>query len=357
MHRLAVRFLVAAALTAGLCAHDPGLSSVHVTRSAAGVHVHAAFANADAAIATGLDADRDGAVDAAELTAGRTLLAGRVEREFVLRTAGATAPLRLVDAVLAENRDLELRLAADGVAPDAEVVLAIDLLQHLARGHRCYAAAVGDADTILADALLTVQTRSFVWPAATAGVAAPGGGSGLQFFALGVEHILIGWDHLAFLLALLVATPRLRAAVATITAFTVAHSVTLAAAALGVVHLPVGPVELAIAASIVVAAGLNLAPLRGRWLHRWPLAFAFGLVHGFGFANVLAELRVGGGDIATPLLTFNLGVEVGQVVFAAVVLPLLAWWARRAGTRRVAIAVSLAVGAVGAFWSFERLGT
>jgi len=335
-----------------LRAHDPGLSSVHVVRAGAGLAVTAAFANADFAAATDLDQDHDGAIDAAELALAADRLPALLAGGFMLRGPhGAWAPERLT-AVLAENRDVELTLTF--ARPDDARQLDVVFLQRFARGHRCYVAALADSETILADALLSVREHDFALPEQWGVGASSGFGQGVTFFVLGIEHILIGFDHLAFLLALLVAGGGLRRAVATITAFTVAHSITLAAAALDVLRLPSVSVEIAIAGSIVWVAAENLLR-RGRpAAHRWPVAFVFGLVHGFGFANVLADLHVGGTDILAPLLTFNLGVEVGQVAFAAAVVPLLAVLARRRRWPWLPTVVSVGIGLAGLFWLWER---
>jgi hypothetical protein len=140
--------------------------------------------------------------------------------------------------------------------------------------------------------------------------------------------------------------------VLTITAFTVAHSLTLLAAALGLVALPSLLVEATIAASIVCVALANLWQ-RGQASHRWPLAFGFGLVHGFGFAGVLADLGFTAEAALLPLLAFNLGVEAGQLLFAALTVPLLAWAGRRFGAK-VGLGVSVAVGLAGLGWLLTR---
>jgi hydrogenase/urease accessory protein HupE len=351
MHRVLATLVLAGSTL--LRAHDPGLSSVRVVRTGDAVVVHAAFANADFAGATAVDADRDGAVDAAELDRSRPGLLAELAPGFAVRADGAAHRAHEIRAVLAENRDVELTLYFEDVgAADA---VAVDLLARMARGHRCYAALLGDGESIVADALLTVRERALALPPAAAVPADTGFGQGAQFFVLGVEHILIGFDHLAFLVALLAAGGGLRRVVGIITAFTVAHSLTLAAAALGLVRMPALPIEIAIAASIVVVAAANLARRHRPARHRWTVAFAFGLVHGFGFANVLADLEIGAGNVLVPLVTFNLGVEAGQVAFAAVVLPLLAVAARRRGLRWVQPAASVAVGLAGLFWLCERL--
>jgi hypothetical protein len=174
------------------------------------------------------------------------------------------------------------------------------------------------------------------------------------FFALGVEHILTGWDHLLFLAALLVGSRGFWRVLGIVTAFTVAHSVTLSLAALGLVTLPAALVEPAIAASIVWIAAENLfAP--GASARRWAVGFAFGLVHGFGFASALTEIGLAGWPLARALIGFNLGVEVGQAAAVVVVAPLFAWIAARHYAPRFARGFSALVALAGAFWFVERL--
>lgn len=180
----------------------------------------------------------------------------------------------------------------------------------------------------------------------------------LGFFKLGVEHILTGYDHLLYLAALILGCTGLRAIVGIVTAFTVSHSITLALATLGLVTPPSALVEQIIAASIVFVAVENLW-LRGRDARfRRVIAFAFGLVHGFGFAGLLAELGVGveHGAVVVPLLGFNLGVEAGQLLVIVVALPFLLR-ARRfpVFVKYVQPAASVAVAAMGLTWLIQRL--
>lgn len=159
--------------------------------------------------------------------------------------------------------------------------------------------------------------------------------SAKRFLRLGVEHIFTGYDHIAFLLALLLLGGRFLDLVKIVTSFTIAHSVTLALAALGVLHPPARAVEALIAASIVAVATENLWVLRGgqgagarvasALRHRWRLTFAFGLVHGFGFASALSELHLPRSALVAGLVSFNLGVEVGQVAIVALAFPVLRW--------------------------------
>jgi hydrogenase/urease accessory protein HupE len=180
----------------------------------------------------------------------------------------------------------------------------------------------------------------------------------------GAEHILLGFDHLLFVLALILIVRSTRVLVMTITAFTIAHSFTLALATLGVVHVPGPPVEAAIALSILLLASEILRTRRGdpsataRW--PWVVAFAFGLLHGFGFAGALTAVGLPQGDIPLALFAFNVGVEVGQLAFIAAILALTAlarWLELLADVRRRALPMTAyAVGTLAAFWFFERLG-
>ncbi len=179
----------------------------------------------------------------------------------------------------------------------------------------------------------------------------------------GIEHILLGYDHLLFVLALILIVRNLRVLIATVTAFTVAHSITLALATLGVVHVPGPPVEAAIALSILLLAceiartSVGQPSITARW--PWLVAFSFGLLHGFGFASALSEIGLPRGDIPLALFMFNLGVEIGQLVFIAAVLALLAVVRRipipDSVTQRARPVATYAIGTLAAFWFVERV--
>lgn len=180
------------------------------------------------------------------------------------------------------------------------------------------------------------------------------------YLVLGVEHILGGIDHLLFVLALLILVNGKRKLLWTITAFTVAHSMTLALATLGVVHIPIPPVEAVIALSIVFISTEIVHGRQGRpgLTERWPwsVAFVFGLLHGFGFASALSEVGLPQSSIPMALLTFNLGVEAGQLLFVAVVLALL-WCGRKTRIAMPAWAWRIppyGIGSVAAYWMIER---
>ena len=180
---------------------------------------------------------------------------------------------------------------------------------------------------------------------------------------LGIEHILLGIDHLLFVLALLLICKSTRQLIMTVTAFTVAHSITLAAATLGFVHVPGAPVEAVIALSIVFVAAEIIHARRGvegiTARAPWMVAFTFGLLHGFGFAAALNEVGLPSGNIPVALLFFNVGVELGQLLFIAVVLGFLTF------ARRIRIQLPhwaelvppYAIGGVAMFWVFQRVAT
>jgi len=192
------------------------------------------------------------------------------------------------------------------------------------------------------------------------------------YFLLGVEHILLGVDHLLFVLGLMFLVRGWRSLILTVTAFTVAHSITLAAATLGLVHVPQAPVEAVIALSVVFVAAEILRGDRGvpglATRYPWSVAFVFGLLHGLGFAGALAEVGLPQQNIPVALLFFNVGVEAGQLLFIAGVALLLALgarWSARSATglaagawhagRPIRVAVAYVIGPVAAFWLVQRV--
>lgn len=180
-----------------------------------------------------------------------------------------------------------------------------------------------------------------------------------RYLWLGVEHILLGVDHLLFVLGLLLLVPHLRRLIATLTAFTIAHSITLALAALDLLRVAPAPVEALIAASIVlVAHELTHDPAASPTLTRsrpWLVAFAFGLLHGLGFAGALREIGLPPGQLPLALLTFNLGVEAGQLLFVALLFwPVRHWQRWEEHSRLIRLAPAYGIGMVAVWWVIER---
>jgi len=183
------------------------------------------------------------------------------------------------------------------------------------------------------------------------------------YTAFGIEHILTGFDHLCFVLSLVLIVGFNRRLFWTVTAFTLAHSITLALATLGVIHIPRPPVEATIALSIVFVANEIVQQQRGRLglAARWPwlIAFCFGLLHGLGFAGALAEVGLPANSIPLALLFFNIGVEIGQLFFVAAVFAatrlLFSIAASRMELRRAAIAPAYLIGGLSSYWVIDRV--
>ena len=252
------------------------------------------------------------------------------------------------------NNTVQFRLAFP-ISAGSRLGVRSTLPARLTPGHRQFLVVRSKAGQTLAERILDGKSDTFAVDLARLSSSEARPGPFRQFLVLGVEHILTGYDHVVFLLALLLAGGAFWNTAKIITSFTVAHSITLALAALDVVRIPSSVVEPLIAVSIVYVGVENLLRSDLRW--RWLLTFAFGLVHGFGFASVLRELGVGaaGVGVAVPLVSFNLGVELGQVSIMLLVLPLI--WKLRSQpffVVRCVPACSLLVTVVGGYWLLQR---
>jgi hydrogenase/urease accessory protein HupE len=262
-------------------------------------------------------------------------------------------------ARLLPNKDVEFDLLFR-VPQAAHVRARSALLDRLPFGHRQYFVLTDAAGTTLAEKLLSGANRDVEATLAESAVATtPPPHPFSEFLGMGIKHILTGYDHLLFLFALLIGCKRISSVVKVITAFTVAHSISLALATLGWVQIPSRFIEPLIAATIVYVGIENLVR-RQAVSHRALLTFGFGLVHGFGFAGALREMGVGsnGGAVALPLLAYNSGVEIGQMMVAGVILPLL--WRfkdRPQFTLRWAPVCSALVVLAGGFWFIQRVWT
>ncbi|MES0872547.1 HupE/UreJ family protein [Sinimarinibacterium thermocellulolyticum] len=322
----------------------------------------------DVDVLVAADANADRLLTWGELRASRARLAAVVASGIRLDADGRPCTLAVTDLRVharGDGRYAWLDLA--GACPLAARVLALEyrLLFDLDPTHRglLHLEAGGHAHA----AVFSPDASRREWVLGHSSAT----GSFIDYLREGVHHIWIGIDHILFLLALLLPSvlvwraagwqpvTRLRPALydvaATVTAFTLAHSITLSLAALDLVRPPGAVVESAIAASVVLAALNNLRPLV--WRRRWLLAFAFGLVHGFGFAAVLGELGLPDGLRVLSLLAFNLGVELGQLAIVLVAVPLA--YAMRAHRiyRSVLLRLgSLAVAVVAALWFAQRSG-
>jgi hydrogenase/urease accessory protein HupE len=352
--RLAVLFLIGSLSLA--YGHDPGLSTVTVKTLPGRLAAEATFARADIEALVPLDVNHDGKVSAQEWQHAGPLLEPLLRDTLVVRENDGTTGMTEIGFQLAENDNF--RVAGNVRAEGAKVTLESPLLKQLPRGHRQFISVLNNQGTPIAEALFTAENKALDVNAETAEeprhlqTATTFGG----FFLMGVEHILTGYDHLIFLFGLLIAMSQFRATLWMISCFTLAHSATLALAAFDLVRVPAHIVEPLIAATIIYVGLENLLRLHNP-TGRWRLALIFGLVHGLGFATDLKEKVAGMVDekIVFPLVSFNLGVELGQMAIASLVLPMIWWFRNEPVVIRVMVpACSVVVIVAGAWWLLER---
>jgi hypothetical protein len=376
---LFLRVCVALACTGSIQvahAHKPSDSYLTITQSAGGLSGRWDIALRDLDFAIGLDADGDGALTWGEVRARHTDIAAYALAHLALGADEQPCTVTAGAQMLEEHTDgtytvLPLAIACANASP-SKLSVRYTLFADLDPQHRglLNLQARGLARTAVLDPQAPVPTFDLAQA------------NRLQQFAdylrEGVWHIWVGFDHILFLLSLLLPAVMVLAPGAglaarparwqpvhgfrdafwdvlrIVTSFTVAHSITLSLAALQIVALPSRLVESAIAASVVVAALNNLKPVvEGR---RWMVAFGFGLIHGFGFASVLTELGLPRDALVIALVGFNLGVECGQLAIVALFLP-LAYSLRRSGfyRRTVMMGGSLAIAGIAGIWLAERL--
>jgi hypothetical protein len=342
-------------------AHTSGSSFLALrAQSASSVHAEWDFDVRDLNQSLQLDADGDGTVTWAEILAARPQIESLVLARTHLGSSGGACTIASTDVpAIAEHGDGPyLRFIATFSCPPGPLVLDHSGWFAFDVGHRAlleYAAVGGERTQAI------LASGAGPWHATESRV-----GHLVRFLVEGMHHLVTGYDHLAFLGVLLLALARrprsgessslphmLKRAFAVITAFTLAHSLTLGLAATGHIRMPSQPVEVAIALSVMIAALLNLS--RGAAGHGWKLAFAFGLVHGLGFAGALAELASGSIDLFA-LAAFNVGIETAQVAIAVAAVPLIWWLFRGLRSERVGVPLaSVSVACVAAVWVGARL--
>ena len=340
-------------------AHDPGLSSLTIRQRTNGPEATLTLAVKDAAQVADLDEDHDGIVTQAEFAQTRSQLETAVTRQLFIAPDGKVAKAQSVRSQLDENNNVEVRLDF-GVTIFSNLEIQSKLITSLPLGHRQYLQIQNaTGETVFERLLSAAADRATVeMPDAHSSIGAfEGVRSFANFLSLGVKHILTGYDHLLFLFGLLLVARGFVSSLGIITSFTIAHSITLAVATLHLVQIPSRIVEPLIAASIVFVGIENL--LRGDIPKaRRMVPFGFGLIHGFGFASALREAGIGSGTggIVLPLFSFNLGVEIGQIMVAALALPII--WKLRENPMfiaRWAPACSAAVVLLGSFWFVQRV--
>ena len=336
-------------------AHDPGLSAADLRIEKSGLSATVTLSQADVLTLLPVDGDKNGEITDREFDVSKSSLEELASSSLEVRLDGRLASPTEVQVRLDQSNAIHFRLAFHR-ENEAELSIRSQIIARLPRGHRQYMMITSTTGDRLAERMLDAKENDLQLNLGEAGTSIERPHSFSQFLLLGVEHILTGYDHLVFLVGLLIAGVSFKSAARIITSFTVAHSITLALATLNVVSISPGIVEPLIAASIVYVGVENI--FRRELKARWLLTFGFGLIHGFGFASALSELGIvanGAASAALPLLSFNLGVELGQISIAAAVLPLI--WKLRdkpSFVARFVPACSALVAVSGGLWLIER---
>lgn len=342
-------------------AHDPGLSTGRLTMTPSGLEAILTFATTDGVALLTANQRTPVPLDAVHLAAvqrnleavGRTLLS--------VRSGETTVELTDVKVALPPGNNVVFALQF-ARPPAGELRIEALRLADLPVGHRELFSIVGASGDAVGRKLLRRDDNTFVVGATARGLV--GSANLLEtpsfwgFLKLGLLHIPTGYDHLVFLFGLFIACDGWRSLLGIVSSFTIGHSLTLALATLGLVHLPSRVVDPCIAASIMYVGIDNLSGKPANFRSLWALTFAFGLIHGFGFATVLRELGIGEDDgrgVAVPLFTFNLGVELGQILIAALVLPLVWHWRQQEAFRERGVKIlSASIAFLGLYWLLER---
>jgi hydrogenase/urease accessory protein HupE len=324
-------------------AHTVGISRGAYRVSGADVQMDLVFARPElAGSIQGIDADHDGTISASELLAGRAAIESFFIRGIEVKAQPGTCAGIIESVALVEEDGISINAAYHCSGPSAAVI-DLKFLRALSTGHRHLTAVGGSANT---HGVAYAGNTAFSIPFQAVSVAkASVWGKVWPLFLLGIQHILTGYDHLIFLLGLILVGGRIRQLLLVITAFTLAHSITLGVSALQIWSPSTRFVEPAIALSIAYIG------IENWFVHdasrRWMITFPFGLIHGFGFAGALRQIALPHSEMPIALLSFNLGVEAGQLSVLAVVLPLIVLLRRRRwfvdrGVKTLSAAVALA---------------
>ena len=367
LRKLLLIFLsVAPAVPDTVFGHTTGLSTADLQFETNGLGAELTLAGADMTAALAhvetarpLDANHDGRITQDEFIAGLEQLKSLAAGALIVEFDGQRIPPSAPGLALDEQDNFHIFLTFLGARPQRLLVRAT-LFSHLPANHLQFLAVHDVEGKMLGNQMLNSTENSFTFSLPTGEAAATAGEPRVStfggFLRLGVKHIWTGYDHLLFLFALLLVCDSFKAAVQVVTFFTIAHSITLAFATLNLVWVSSRVVEPAIAASIVYVGLENIIRSEGP-KGRWLITFLFGLIHGLGFASVLREMGVSSSTgVAVPLVSFNLGVEAGQIVIACALLPLI-WRLRKSDLflKRGVPLCSAIVAALGSYWLVQRL--
>lgn len=298
----------------------------------------------------GLDRNHDGKVDQAELVRAQAAIQQYLMSKVSVLDNGRPVPGSAGTMQIWRDPEEHEFLAARAVFPSSgasftRVTLHCDLLRDVVSSHQTLAKITSGGET---REFVFENGRNFEADANPSTLQAV-----LQFVRMGILHIFTGYDHIAFLLGVVLIGGSFKTILKVVTSFTVAHSITLALAAFRIVELPSRLVESGIALSIIYIAAENL--FFHKFDRRWIITFFFGLVHGFGFASALQEVHLSRDLLATALFSFNLGVEIGQLCIVAILLPILLYISQRRFNILVVKGCSAMIFVLGSFWLWERI--
>ena len=347
-----VGLLVVLGVAAPVSAHPAPFSFVDLRIQATSLDVEVVIHAFDVAYELGID-QPDRALDLAVLGPGTQRLAALLRDRLQILVDGRPVPIDAwsVAEALPERQSVRLRAHAALGRPPGVIDVSAKLFPY-DEAHQTFLNFYDDGELTSQAILGADETRHEYFVGSRQGTLAVI----RKFVPEGVHHILIGPDHLLFLVGLLLLGGSVRRLLTVITGFTVAHSITLALAVLNIVTPPGRLVEPIIALSIVYVGVDNLMVRGGRDMRVW-IALVFGLIHGFGFASVLQEMGLPSGALGWSLFSFNLGVEIGQLTVAVVVASALMALRARSDVagRRLAVAGSIVVMAAGTFWFIQRV--
>ncbi len=331
-------------------AHAPGLSSSDFVLNDNGVDATITFSLQDIEAFSPMDKDGDAEISDTERDAAKPEIAALIARELQLTlNEQVVKPTTSGNVSFDDQNNARVELHYEPAATHLRMQLSF--LDKLPAGHKQFVTIKDTTGKSISEKMLSQQDNAIELNLSET----VNSSMFKDFFVLGVEHILTGYDHLLFLFSLLVVTRNFWSAIGIITFFTIAHSITLGLAGLNIVTLPSTVVEPLIAATIIYVGVENIIrkePKGRKWL-----TFSFGLIHGFGFASVLQEMGIGNAEsgILVPRFSFNLGVETGQIIVTSLTLPVI-WWlhAKPQINQQLVPICSVLVCMAGGYWLVER---
>lgn len=343
--------------------HEPGLSSVDIMLKAGRIGAKVTFSLQDIEAFVPMDSDHDAEVTPVEQEAIKPEIARWVLAGVKMTIDGQVIMPEGVATVSFDDKNNAFIEFTYLIAIDQQLNFQSVLLNLLPANHKQFVTIKDQTEHGVAEKMLSQDNSSIDFnldnnyeEGGQVASSVSKVSTFRDFLVLGIEHILTGYDHLLFLLSLLIVTRSFWPAFKIITYFTIAHSITLALASLNLIDIPASIVEPLIAVTIIYVALENIVR-EGKPKGRQWLTFFFGLVHGFGFAAVLREMSISSYEtgILVPLFSFNLGVELGQITVTILVLPIIWWLHKQAKIEaKLTLVCSLLIALAGSYWLIER---